>query len=124
MSKHKCSDMQEAVFKLIPWNWDVVALTGGCPNKLCELVMQLGMPIDDVSDGSTGHTFIYEGKPIIMWVQSLRQLDVLVHEIIHAVFGALDARGLKHCVESEEAYTYTVSELFRQVRACKKWRRV
>lgn len=42
-------------------------------------------------------------------------MGALAHEIAHYVFMMLSNKGLKHCDESEEAYTYLIEYLTRTI---------
>jgi hypothetical protein len=110
----------------VPWKWEICFLQGGTREQLDRYVKEIGWGDDEtgLSDGSAGHCWVKAGTPIVVWVESLENVPALVHEIMHAVFGMFEARGLKHSRESEEAYTYTVEDLLRRVLGAKKWCRV
>jgi hypothetical protein len=46
---------------------------------------------------------------------------VLVHELLHVVFGVLESRGIRLCRDTEETYTYTAQHLFDTVRLQQQW---
>ena len=122
MSKRKCTEMRGATFILVPWKWETIVLVGGCEHQVDGFVTQFGMTTGAVTESSVGHTFVYAGQPIVMWVKSLKHIPELCHEVLHVVFGALEARGMTHCESSEEAYAYTAEALLNQILECKKWR--
>ena len=124
MSKRKCTEMRGATFILVPWKWETIVLVGGCEHQVDGFVAQFDMPSCGTVGCSMGHTFIYAGQPIVMWVKSLKHIPELCHEVIHVVYGALEARGMTHCESSEEAYAYTAEAFLKQILECKKWRTV
>lgn len=103
------------------WNWDVVAFYGTDRAQLQQTLRPLGISCDDVS--ALGQTWIIENAPIVVWVEDITDTATLAHEVMHAVFGMLAYRGLKHSAESEEAYTYTVSYILESLRTG-KWKKV
>jgi hypothetical protein len=124
MPKRKVDQMRGATFVLVPWKWETIVLVGGCEHQLDGFVAQFGMSTDGPVGYSMGHTFVYAGQPIVMWVKSLKHIPELCHEVIHVVGGALEARGVKPCEASEEAYAYTAEAFLKQILECKKWRTV
>jgi hypothetical protein len=105
-----------------PWKWEVCFIQGGTEAQVTKYVQEQGWDGDvSMQDGAMGHCWVRLGSPVVVWVQSVRDVPSLVHEIMHAVFGMFEARGLKHSRESEEAYTYTVEDLLRRVLEAKKW---
>lgn len=106
---------------LAPWKWEGAVLVGGDTAGLSKAISELGFDAD-LDDGSLGHTWVTIGKPIVVWVGTC-DVAVLTHELIHAVFGALEARGCKYCHESEEAFTYTVEAALRTVLTSSTWKR-
>jgi hypothetical protein len=103
------------------WNWDVVAFYGTDKAQLQRTLQPLGIACDCPS--AIGHTWVVEDTPVVLWVKDIADTPTLAHEAMHAVFGMLAARGLKHSAESEEAYTYTVSHILESLRKG-KWKKV
>jgi hypothetical protein len=101
------------------WKGQLFVMVGGTVEEL-ELALE-GWGYDMPVDGVVGK-FWFGGhaKPFMVWVRDF-DIPVLVHELEHAVFMLLDTRGLKHCDDSEEAYTYTVEALLRQVLKSDDW---
>lgn len=71
-------------------------------------------------DNKSGGTYLDQyGDPICLRVRkSLSSPDgkaTLNHELFHIVCRMLSYRGMTHCSESEEAYTYLISYLTREI---------
>jgi hypothetical protein len=118
MSKRK--EIRGAMFRLHPWKWDAVVLVGESTERVNRFIEGLG--ITPNAGTELGHAWVYDGKPAVLWVRTLRDVPVLVHEAIHLVSGVLTARGLKLCPESEEALTYGVEDLLRRIFAQRRWK--
>lgn len=106
------------------WNWAVTVLRGD-RDLLIEAAdsMGYGLEMQNIVGGAIGHTWVSDDRPILIWVKDPTDRTTMVHEVMHAVFGMLEGRGLRHCSDSEEAYTYTVSYLLEQIERG-KWRRL
>jgi hypothetical protein len=91
----KRSPLKTIVVSCEPWNWTMLVVLGGTHADLVRYVKKLGIDAD-VNDQSIGHTFVHAGKPVVVWCQTC-DIVVLVHELIHGVFGMLEGRGVKHC---------------------------
>jgi hypothetical protein len=112
-----------AYFDTPPWKYQVGVLYG--PAKECDKWVKKNIdPNLTVEEYSDGMTFRKFGKPILIWVKDIKKMSTLVHEILHAVFFILDDRGVILSEESEETYTYTVSDLLDQILKHKKWKAV
>lgn len=113
--------MKYAVFSTSPWKWDWCVFHGGTPADFAAAVSkQLGAEVKPITDAQ-GQCYIEEGKPVMVWVEALSDIPTLSHELIHGVFGMLNARGLTHTRESEEAFCYTHEALLRAILANRKW---
>jgi len=116
------SDMRERGFVLAPWKWEVSVIVGGTPAAALEFVHgTLKLYDADFAEWALGWSFVQAGKPAVLWVHDASDIPTLVHEAIHVTSGILQARGLKHTPESEEAYTYTVESLLRAILECQEW---
>jgi hypothetical protein len=94
------------------WKWDW-AVYQGTPNaRLTADLKRLGID-SPPEEWAMGHTWVYAGMPVVIWVDRASNIPCLAHEVMHGVAGMLEARGLKPCHESEEAYTYTVEYVLR-----------
>jgi hypothetical protein len=104
------------------WNWDIVLFDGDDQDRFADILNDIG--IDDECDAhAQGHAWVHTGKPIVIWVHTRDDFPTLAHEVMHAIFGMLDQRGLRHTSESEEAYTYTVSFVLNAA-LNQRWQRV
>lgn len=56
------------------------------------------------------HFVFFKSKP-----NSVQDFSVIVHECVHLADRILHRRGLKLCPETEEAYTYLVQFLFKEI---------
>jgi hypothetical protein len=108
-------------FRLGMWKWDAVVLVGGTNAQVEAEIKRLGIEQPNVGEHSAGHAWVTYGKPCAIWVQTLRDIPCLVHEAFHLVHGVLEARGVKHSVDSEEAFAYTLEAFLRGILECKKW---
>jgi hypothetical protein len=119
--KKKSLPLKFASFDTLPWHWEV-GVAYGPPDKF-ETFAKEAFNVSINAFGK-GHCYVQEGVPVILWVEFIDDTPTLVHELMHAVFGILQGRGLQHCAESEEAYTYTVGQLLTDILACKTWKKV
>jgi hypothetical protein len=109
-------------FRLQPWRMELILLHGAGHAQLAAYVREHHAIVDYVPEATAvGHAFVYDGRPAIVWVQSIRDVPVLVHELMHVVFAVLANRGLKPVDDAEEAYTYTLECLLRQVLEHSEW---
>jgi hypothetical protein len=103
------------------WKWQGCVCVGGTSADFAAWAKKF---IDaDITTGSNaaGHAYVAYGKPWLLWVESLKNVAALAHEALHVAAGVLEARGLKHGDQSEEAYTYTMEHIIRRTLAAKKW---
>lgn len=106
----------------VTWKWQGRVLVGGTFEDFKRYAKRW---IDaDVLGGenSCGHAYVAYGQPWLLWVESLKNVPALAHEALHVTTGVLEGRGLKHTAESEEAYTYTMEQILREVLTAKRWR--
>lgn len=69
--------------------------------------------IRPISAGLSGRTCSVEGgTEIAVWIRSAKNLAVLGHEIIHAVFMILSDKGVPINGENDEAFAYLFEYLF------------
>ena len=70
-------------------------------------------------DGTLGQTLIIgnfnDGSEVILIWTKKKQMDILIHEIFHAVVHALRRRGLPLSKKSGEAYSYLMEFLAREI---------
>ncbi len=116
----KTPSLKYTAIALMPWKWEGVVAQGGSEDDFVRLAKQLGVEI--YPTGAQGKACVEDGKPWLLWVQSPGDTATLAHEALHVTSGVLEQRGLRHTNESEEAYTYTMEDLMRQVFATKRWR--
>lgn len=110
-----------AIFKTPPWNCDV-SVAYGSPELFTKFALEAYNFKCEIY--GLGHTFTETGMPVVIFVEDLKHIPTLVHELMHAVFFILGDRGVGYCAESEEAFTYTVGQLLTDVLACKIWKKV
>jgi hypothetical protein len=110
--------------RLMPWKWDGVVVIGGTSAQFATYAKKKYNVDIESGAHAAGHAYVAYGELWLIWVETLTNLPELAHEALHVVSGVLEARGFKHTHESEEAYTYTMEDLLRQVLACKKWTRI
>ena len=55
------------------------------------------------------------GLFVVFWLKSSADVPVIVHEAFHAVWYFLRDKGLKLSEDSEEAYTYMLEWLMREI---------
>lgn len=79
---------------------------------------QLDYPIGDCAAG--GSCIVVEmddGRAgTFIWVDDPKQLDVLVHECVHAANDLLNKRGIRFDADNDEPYAYYVQYLFNKCR--------
>jgi len=112
-----------ATFEARPWRWEVIVVHGGTAEMFRAYVTKVTGGSITAVEGFVGYCYITDADPALVWVECLGDVPTLVHELMHAVFGILQARTLKYSPESEEAFTYTVQDLLTQVLRQKTWRR-
>lgn len=111
-----------ANFTIPLWRWDVLIIAGD-KDKSNKFLNKID-PNLFIGEFDQGSCFTRPDSGVIVWVDSLKNVPTLVHEILHAVFAVLSFRGLEHSKKSEEAYTYTVSHLLGEILAHKKWKEI
>lgn len=110
-----------AIIPTDPWKWDIFVLHG--PHDAFEDYARKTFKVS-IDAAGIGHTYMQEGLPVLIWVNDIGDIPVLVHELMHAIFGILSSRGLTHTPESEEAYTYTMGDVLGRVLKHTNWRKV
>ena|SRR3990167_6981067 len=68
----------------------------------------------------TGRTTMLKGGQVIVRLKKAKtsigiELDVLSHELNHAVFFIFDRIGIKHTIDSDEAFCYYQQYLLKEV---------
>lgn len=116
--------MKTKVIRLSLWKWDGVLVAGGTAEDFAAFAKRDIKAVVDVGTHSAGHAYVEYGRPFALWVESLDNVPALAHEALHITSGVLEARGLKHTPESEEAYTYTMEAIIREALRRQGWRRV
>lgn len=61
-----------------------------------------------------GVCFSMPGGGSVVWLEEKR-MDVFIHEISHAVYHMLQAKGINLCEDTDEVYAYAVEYLFRKL---------
>lgn len=109
---------------LMPWKWDGTVLTGGTADAFKAWAKKALDADVDTGSNSAGHAYVEYGKPWVIWIDSIANVPALAHEALHVAAGVLEGRGLSFSKGSEEAYTYTMEDILRQVLTSKRWKRV
>lgn len=106
------------------WKWQGCVLIGGTSQGFARWAKaQIDADIETGSNAA-GHAHVAYGKPWLIWVESLKDVPALAHEALHVTAGILEGRGLKYSEASEEAYTYTMEFIIRQVlNPSSKWKK-
>lgn len=68
-----------------------------------------------------GVCFALPGGASVIWLEEKRA-DVFIHEISHAAYHLLQAKGINLTYETDEAYAYLVEFLFRKLNPFKTWK--
>lgn len=115
--------LRHILVNLSLWKWEGVIAVGGTIADFIAFAKSHGASEIHAEDGghSVGRAYVELGVPWLLWVESLDDLPALAHEALHVTSGVLEARGLKHTHESEEAYTYTMEVILRAALTAKKW---
>lgn len=51
----------------------------------------------------------------VVWIKSLKDIPLLCHEITHACYGILDAKGLTVSADNHEALTYLQTYILKKL---------
>ena len=109
---------------LMPWKWGGRIVVGGTRAEIQAYAKKwLGIELS-CPTRVLGHAYIESGNPWLLWLKTLQDIPSLAHEAFHVTSGVLEDRGLKFSEASEEAYTYTMEDLLRQVLNSKRWIKV
>lgn len=101
------------------WKWQGFVFTGGSGTAYQRVVKRdFGADVS-VGPHACGHAYVEYGRPFTMWLETRDNLPALAHEALHIAAGVLEARGLTFANPSEEAYTYTMEDIIRQVQTAK-----
>lgn len=103
------------------WKWEGVIAQGGTIAEFVAFAKKQGATKIEDSNHSAGRAYVELGVPWLLWVESLADISALAHEALHIASGVLEARGLKHTAESEEAYTYTMEAIIRAALMATEW---
>ena len=103
------------------WKWAGAIAVGGSSEDLKAFAKTQDIDIDANGATEVGRAYVEIGKPWLLWVESLENIPALAHEALHVASGVLEARGLKHTPESEEAYTYTMESIIRTALTATEW---
>lgn len=121
MPRRKLRPMQQTTIVLQPWKWQGIVIRGGTPDDFAHWVkLVLGLTID-IHENNAARAFVQMGQPWVIWLRDFKNIPALAHEALHVAAGILDSRGLKFSDDSEEAYTYTMEDIIRQILRA-KWR--
>lgn len=107
---------------LNPWKWKGVVLVGGTSTEFAAFAKKFINVEISTGSNAAAHAHVSYGKPWLLWVEKLSDIPALAHEALHVTAGVLEARGLTFSESSEEAYTYTMEDIIRQVLVNKRWR--
>lgn len=120
---HK-AQMKSILIQLMPWRWQGAVIIGGTSKEFAAWAKD-SLDIDiETGPNAAGHAHLSEGKPWLIWLETLDNIPALAHEALHITAGLLEARGLHFTAASEEAYTYTMEDIIRQTLGAKKWEKV
>ena len=106
--------MKQVDICLMPWKWDGIALLG-CPES--EFIRVVKEQTDETLDAHNGmgRAYLKKGSCFVLWVEDETNFPSLAHEALHITAAILEQRGLTLSESSEEAYTYTMEDILRQV---------
>jgi hypothetical protein len=113
--------MKFIVVSLGTWKWEGVVATGGTIADFVAFAKAHGATKIEDTQVSAGRAYVELGVPWMLWVETMDDVPALAHEALHVTCGVLEARGLKHCAESEEAYTYTMEGIIRAALSATEW---
>lgn len=116
--------MKSITVMLMPWKWQGMVLHGGTSFEFRDWAKKSIDVEIETGSNAAAHAHVSYGKPWLIWLASMRDIPALAHEALHITAGILEARGLKFAEASEEAYTYTMEDIIRQVLNAKKWESV
>ncbi len=117
--------MKSVDVRLDLWKWSGCVFNGGTSAQFTAIAKRDWDQIIESQEHAAGHAHLEAGKPWLIWLESLNNCPTLAHEALHITAGLLEARGLKFTEASEEAYTYTMESIMRQVLDPKaKWQKV
>lgn len=105
------------------WKWEGAVLHGGTSQDFAQWAKK---HLDaDITPGANaaGYAYLAYGIPWALWVEDIKNVPNLAHEVFHITTGLLEARGLTLSNASEEAYTYTLEHILLRVLSNKKWSR-
>lgn len=103
------------------WKWEGVVAVGGTIAEFVAFAREKGATKIEDTTHTCGRAYVEMGVPWLLWVETLDDLPSLAHEALHVASGVLEARGLKHVAESEEAYTYTMEGIIRAALSAREW---
>lgn len=104
--------MKVKVINLAIWKWDGTVVVCEDRRDYERFALAEGVTLDQY-DHSNGHAYVEDAKPWLLWIPKIEMVPELVHEAVHIACGVLDARGMTHRRESEEAYCYTIEHIVR-----------
>jgi hypothetical protein len=107
--------MKFVVVNLSLWKWEGLVVVGGTTEDFVALAKRQGATRIDDTAVSSGRAYVELGVPWMLWVETLEDVPAIAHEAFHVTCSVLECRGLKHTIESEEAYTYTMEAIIRAV---------
>lgn len=116
--------MKSVDVMLMPWKWAGVVLAGGTPDGFKAWAKKTLDADVETGSNSAAHAYVEYGKPWVIWVETMTDIPALAHEALHVAAGVLEGRGLSFSKGSEEAYTYTMEDILRQVLTAKQWKKV
>lgn len=122
---YKCPFDREVIVNVGAWKIDVVLVVGDQRDQLDAYVRHMAAQdkydyakdgLKEKCDGSVqGQMFEFPGGGSLIWMKE-EDTEVLVHEIFHSVFWALNTKGVRLSRDSEEAFAYLIEYLFSSLK--------
>lgn len=110
------------IVSLNEWKQDILVSVNEGDEEFRAVLDSLGVPYEDdmsLSDGALGKTFLLDTNQIIVRVSASDEkelVNILTHEVFHAVSLFLDNRGVKLKVfTSCEIYAYAIGYIMEEV---------
>lgn len=121
---NEAAPMKVKMVRLELWKWHGALLCGGTERQMDVFVKKhVGDGFATTGDGcvAMARAIVQADKPFVLWVDDIRDVASVAHEALHIASGVLEARGVRHVPQSEEAYTYTMEYLIRQALDPEGW---
>lgn len=113
-------------FVIEPYGRRMMVFVGSRERFVYTMKKEYNIDIDSVGERDGEHAYVeYQGKnsPLFsfryIWLKKLKKtpeyMGLLAHECLHATFEILDWAGMKYTRDGEEAYTYLLDNMIRQI---------